>query len=90
MKRFIETQGGCKPNYDAPARRGNAQVDFSWSKKNTGINKENLKKVTSATNLHKGPLDFFKSCSEILADAQKTPSGRSNGNTNSGLKASLK
>jgi hypothetical protein len=62
MKRFLETQGGCKPDYDPVARRGNIQIDLSLPDKKVPNNKENLKKTTSTANLQKSPIDFRKSC----------------------------
>lgn len=71
LKRFIESLGGCRPDYDAATRRGNAQTDFSFADKKTN-NKENLKKVTSMTNLQRSPTDFLKHYSDHLEGA-KTP-----------------
>lgn len=33
FKRFLESQGGCKEDYDAEGRRGGAQVDLSFAGK---------------------------------------------------------
>lgn len=72
LKRFLESQGGCRPDYDAVERRGNVVPDFSFAeKKNTG--KENLKKVTSMTNLQRSPTTFLKNCTELLENNCKTP-----------------
>ena len=73
LKRFIESQGGCRPDYDAEARRGNVQIDFSFAEKKSN-NKENLKKVTSMTNLQRSPTNFLRNCTELLAEhGCKTP-----------------
>lgn len=88
MKRFIETQGGCKPDYDAVARRGNVHIDLTFADKKP--NKENFKKMPSSASLQRMPLDFRKSCIDILAEnnISKTPK-KTSMQSNSALKKKI-